>query len=51
MTDFVFNENAEFTKVKINDLPSAKVLRDTDNLISVQVPHQNNRNNRKEEQK
>lgn len=51
MTDFVFNENAEFIKVKINDLPSAKVLRDTDNLISVQVPHPNSKNNKKEEQK
>ena len=37
MTNFIFNENAEFIKVKINDLPSAKVLRDTDNLISVQI--------------
>ena len=36
MTNFIFNENVEFTKVKINDLPSAKILKDTDNLISVQ---------------
>ena len=36
MTNFIFNENAEFTKIKINDLPSAKILKDSDNLISVQ---------------
>ena len=36
MTNFIFNENVEFTKIKINDLPSAKILKDSDNLISVQ---------------
>ena len=50
MTNFIFNENAEFIKVKINDLPSAKVLRDTDNLISVQIKD-NNKNNKNEEEK
>jgi len=35
MTNFVFNENSEFTKIKINDLPSANILNDNDNLISV----------------
>lgn len=35
MMNFTFNENSEFTKIKIFDLPSAKVLRDTDNLLSV----------------
>ena len=52
MTNFIFNENAEFKKIKINDLPSAKILRDTDNLISVQVNGQNNnKNNKNEEEK
>ena len=50
MTNFIFNENAEFIKVKINDLPSAKVLRDTDNLISVQIKDKN-KNNKNEEEK
>ena len=50
MTNFIFNENAEFIKVKINDLPSAKVLRDTDNLISVQIKDKN-KNNKNEEKK
>ena len=51
MTNFIFNENAEFIKVKINDLPSAKLLRDTDNLISVQIKEQINKINKNEEQK
>ena len=51
MTNFIFNENAEFTKIKINDLPSAKILKDTDNLISVQIKGQNNKNNKNEEEK
>ena len=51
MTLFIFNENAEFTKIKINDLPSAKILKDTDNLISVQIKGQNNKNNKNEEEK
>ena len=51
MTNFIFNENAEFIKVKINDLPSAKVLRDTDNLISVQINKESNKNKIKEEEK
>ena len=51
MTNFIFNENAEFTKVKINDLPSAKILRDTDNLISVQIKEPNNKKNKNEERK
>ena len=51
MTNFIFNENAQFTKVKINDLPSAKVLRDSDNLISVQIKEPNIKKNKKEEEK
>ena len=50
MTNFYFYENAEFIKDKINDLPSAKILRDTDNLISVQIKEKN-RNNKNEEEK
>ena len=46
MTNFIFNENAEFTKIKINDLPSAKILKDTDNLISVQNKDNKNNNNK-----
>ena len=49
MTNFIFNENAEFSKVKINDLPSAKILRDTDNLISVQINKENHKNKKEEE--
>ena len=44
MTNFIFNENAQFTRVKINDLPSAKILRDSDNLISVQIKEPSNKN-------
>ena len=51
MTNFIFNENAEFTKVKINDLPSAKILRDIDNLISVQINKENKKINKNEEEK
>ena len=51
MTNFIFNENAEFTKIKINDLPSAKILKDSDNLISVQIKGQNNKKNNNEENK
>ena len=51
MTNFIFNENAEFTKVKINDLPSAKLLRDTDNLISVQINKESNKKDKNEEEK
>ena len=51
MSNFFFNENAEFIKVKINDLPSAKILRDTDNLISVQIKEPNKRSNKNEEEK
>lgn len=51
MTNFIFNENAEFTKMKITDLPSAKILRDTDNLISVQIKEPNNKRIKKEEEK
>ena len=48
MTNFIFNENAEFTKIKINDLPSAKILKDTDNLISVQNKDNKNINKAKD---
>ena len=53
MTNFIFNENAEFSKIKINDLPSAKVLKDSDNLISVQNKDvkTNTKNINKEEEK
>ena len=53
MTNFIFNENAEFTKIKINDLPSAKILKDSDNLISVQNKDvkNNKKNKNKEEEK
>jgi hypothetical protein len=47
MTNFIFNENAQFTKIKINDLPSAKILKDTDNLISVQNKENINDKNKK----
>ena len=47
MTNFVFNENSEFTKIKINDLPSANILNDNDNLISVK----SNPNSDKKEKK
>ena len=47
MTNFIFNENAEFTKMKINDLPSAKILKDSDNLISVQNKEDKDINNNK----
>ena len=52
MTNFIFNENAKFTKVKINDLPSAKILKDSDNLISVQSKDNNKKgkNKKKEEE-
>ena len=45
MTNFIFNENAEFVKIKINDLPSAKILKDSDNLISVQNKENKDVNN------
>ena len=51
MTDFIFNENAEFIKMKINDLPSSKILRDTDNLISVQIKESNNKNEKQKANK
>ena len=51
MTDFIFNENAEYNIIKIHDLSSSKILRDDDNLISVQVKEPNNINNKYEEQK
>ena len=55
MTNFIFNENVEFTKIKINDLPSAKILKDSDNLISVQNKENNSNKiknkNRAEEEK
>ena len=55
MTNFIFNENVEFTKIKINDLPSAKILKDSDNLISVQNKDNNSNKiknkNRAEEEK
>ena len=47
MTNFIFNENAQFTKIKINDLPSAKILKDTDNLISVQNKENTSDKNKK----
>ena len=51
MTAFIFNENAEFIKMKINDLPSSKILRDTDNLISVQIKESNNKNEKQKTNK
>ena len=37
--------------MKINDLPSAKILRDIDNLISVQINKENKKINKNEEEK
>ena len=51
MTDFIFNENAEFIKMKINDLPSSKILKDSDNLISVQIKDSNNKNEKQKTNK
>ena len=50
MTNFIFNENAQFVKVKINDLPSAKILKDSDNLISVQNNNNKKGKNKKKEE-
>ena len=37
--------------MKINDLPSAKILRDIDNLISFQINKENKKINKNEEEK
>ena len=54
MLNFSFNENTEFNKIKIYDLPSAKILKDTDNLLSVKGGKdikKNNAENKPEEEK
>ena len=45
MLNFNFDENTEFNKIKIFDLPSAKILKDTDNLLSVKGEKDNKKNN------